>query len=89
VAAAPVVISTPPPSAGSASELPAGQAAGEPGATQEPVDAVAEEPDTSVAESDEPSDTALFKWTDRNGVVQFGEKPPPEYAESAVKVMDL
>ena len=25
----------------------------------------------------------------RDGVVQFGEKPPPEYAESAVKVMDL
>jgi hypothetical protein len=89
VAAAPVVISAPPPSTGSASELPAGQATGEPGATQEPVDAVAEEPETSVAESAETSETALFKWTDRNGVVQFGEKPPPEYAESAVKVMDL
>ena len=89
VAAAPVVISAPPPSTGSASELPAGQTTGEPGATQEPVDAVAEELEPSAAESDETSPTALFKWTDRNGVVQFGEKPPPEYAESAVKVMDL
>lgn len=89
VVAAPVVISTPPPSAGSASGPPAEQMTGESGATQEPVDAVAEEPEISVVESDETSETALFKWTDRNGVVQFGEKPPPEYAESAVKVMDL
>jgi len=56
---------------------------------QEPVDAVAEESELSAAQSDDTSETALFKWTDRNGVVQFGEKPPPEYAESAVKVMDL
>ena len=90
VAAAPVVVSTPPPSGGSVLlEPPAGPATGESGATQEPVDAVAEEPEPSVADSDETSETALFKWTDRDGVVQFGEKPPPEYAESAVKVMDL
>jgi len=89
VAAEPAVMSTPQPSAGSVSALPAGQTTGEPGAMQEPVDAVAEESELSAAQSDDTSETALFKWTDRNGVVQFGEKPPPEYAESAVKVMDL
>jgi eukaryotic-like serine/threonine-protein kinase len=87
--AAATVASAVPSAAGAVSEPPTEPLAGESGATQEPVAAVAEEPEASVAESDETSETALFKWTDRNGVVQFGEKPPPEYAESAVKVMDL
>ena len=89
LAAASVASAIPPSAAGAVPEPPAEPLAGESGATQEPVDAVAEEPEISVVESDETSETALFKWTDRNGVVQFGEKPPPEYAESAVKVMDL
>jgi len=89
IVAAPLAVSAPPPSAGSVSEPPAGQVTGEEGATQVPVDSVAEEPELSAGSPDESSETALYKWTDRNGVVQFGEKPPPEYAESAVKVMDL
>lgn len=32
---------------------------------------------------------ALYRWVDANGTVQFGEKPPEEYAASAVKVLDL
>lgn len=39
-----------------------------------------------------PPDTgkrALYRWVDSNGTVQFGEQPPEEYAESAVKVIDL
>ena len=32
---------------------------------------------------------ALYRWVDATGAVQFGEDPPPEYADSAVKVMDL
>jgi serine/threonine protein kinase len=32
---------------------------------------------------------ALYRWVDANGTVQFGEKPPEEYAASAVKVIDL
>jgi hypothetical protein len=32
---------------------------------------------------------ALYRWVDATGAVQFGENPPPEYADSAVKVMDL
>ncbi len=32
---------------------------------------------------------ALYRWVDASGAVQFGENPPPEYADSAVKVMDL
>jgi hypothetical protein len=89
IVAAPLAASTLPPSAGSVSEPPPEQVTGEAGAAQVPVDAVAEEPGPSAGVPDESSETALYKWTDRNGVVQFGEKPPPEYAESAVKVMDL
>lgn len=36
-----------------------------------------------------PAEPGLYRWVDSNGVAQFGENPPPEYAESAVKVMDL
>jgi serine/threonine protein kinase len=32
---------------------------------------------------------SLYRWVDKDGKVQFGEKPPEEYADSAVKVMDL
>jgi hypothetical protein len=31
----------------------------------------------------------LYRWVDGNGDVQFGENPPREFADSAVKVMDL
>jgi len=31
----------------------------------------------------------LYQWIDKDGKVQFGENPPPEYADTAVKVMDL
>ena len=31
----------------------------------------------------------LYRWVDESGEVQFGENPPPKYADSAVKVMDL
>jgi hypothetical protein len=89
IVAAPLAVSAPPPSAGSVAEPPAGQGTGETGATQVPVDAVAEVPEPPAGAPDESSEPSLYKWTDRNGVVHFGEKPPPEYAESAVKVLDL
>ncbi len=89
LASAPVASAIPASAAGAVPDRPSESLGGETGATQRPVDAVAVEPQAAVAEPDETSETALFKWTDRNGVVQFGEKPPPEYAESAVKVMDL
>ncbi len=31
--------------------------------------------------------TELYRWVDREGNVKFGEKPPDEYASSAVKVV--
>lgn len=31
----------------------------------------------------------LYRWIDRDGVVRFGERPPDEYASSAVKVVDF
>jgi hypothetical protein len=43
-----------------------------------------------TGEPAEPQDTAqLYQWIDKDGKVQFGESPPPEYADKAVKVMDL
>jgi hypothetical protein len=53
------------------------------------LDSVPGDSEPNAVEAGDPAETALYKWTDRNGVVQFGEKPPAEYAESAVKVMDL
>jgi hypothetical protein len=47
-----------------------------------------ESPADPSAES--PSSTAeLYRWVDKDGKIQFGEKPPDEYASSAVKVMDF
>ena len=31
----------------------------------------------------------LYRWVDRDGIVRFGERPPDEYASSAVKVVDF
>jgi hypothetical protein len=31
----------------------------------------------------------LYRWVDREGIVRFGERPPDEYASSAVKVVDF
>ena len=39
--------------------------------------------------TDTPGQAGLYRWVDGNGTVQFGETPPPEFAASAVKVMDL
>ncbi len=50
-------------------------------------DAKAEQPSSEVPP--EAGKHALYRWVDANGTVQFGEKPPEEYAASAVKVIDL
>lgn len=34
----------------------------------------------SMGSGQAPPPTRLYKWTDRNGVVQYGDKIPPEYA---------
>jgi hypothetical protein len=34
------------------------------------------------------SESQLYRWVDKEGKVQFGEKPPQEYADSAVKIID-
>jgi hypothetical protein len=36
-----------------------------------------------------PSESQLYRWVDKDGKVQFGESPPPEYANSAVKIIDF
>jgi len=43
----------------------------------------------AVAETPPAAKPSLYRWVDKDGKVQFGEKPPEEYADSAVKVMDL
>jgi predicted Ser/Thr protein kinase len=51
--------------------------------------------DAPIAEATEPpteSQTGapqLYRWVDHDGKIQFGENPPAEFADSAVKVMDL
>jgi hypothetical protein len=66
-------------------------------------DAVASVPDESAGDSapgdagTEPVEDAtgsgapseLYRWVDREGIVRFGERPPDEYASSAVKVVDF
>jgi hypothetical protein len=37
-------------------------------------------PSIGSAQSSRSEGTRLYKWTDRNGVVQYGDKIPPEYA---------
>jgi len=44
---------------------------------------------SASAASPESGKRALYRWVDATGTVQFGEQPPEEYAESAVKVIDL
>jgi len=41
-------------------------------------------PSTTNAEA-----RSLYRWVDKQGNVQFGETPPAEYADVAVKVVDL
>jgi serine/threonine protein kinase len=63
-------------------------------AAPEPVDAPGAVADTSAAAQSEssgdpqPGGSQLYRWVDKEGKVQFGEKPPQEYADSAVKIMD-
>ena len=66
-----------------------GDSAGALGGVPDTLDSVPEDLESSAGEANDAAETALYKWTDRNGVVQFGEEPPAEYADSAVKVMDL
>ena len=69
---------------------------GSPVADIEPALAAGNAPETSSEAPAEPapagatgqSAPALYRWVDRNGVVQFGEKPPDEYADDAVKLVD-
>lgn len=42
---------------------------------------------TAAAEA-QPEKPALYRWVDSSGKTQFGDKPPPEYADSAVKIVD-
>lgn len=62
---------------------------------QEPSKAAGAVADTTVAEATEPATEPrtgapqLYRWVDQDGKIQFGENPPAEFADSAVKVMDL
>lgn len=58
-------------------------AAGE--ATELPVAAAASAP-AAQPQSGPPQ---LYRWVDKDGKAQFGSNPPPEYASTAIKVMDL
>jgi serine/threonine protein kinase len=41
---------------------------------------------TSKADTEKP---VLYRWVDKNGIVKFGEVPPAEYADSAVKLVEF
>ncbi len=56
-------------------------------AGEQRVDGAAPAAEPGVANASEQA--GLYRWVDENGTVQFGETPPPEYAGSAVKVMDF
>jgi predicted Ser/Thr protein kinase len=62
---------------------------------REPSKAAGAVADAPVAEAAEPPTdpgtdaTQLFRWVDQDGKIQFGENPPAEFADTAVKVMDL
>lgn len=48
------------------------------------------DPSTGAAPSTTNAEArSLYRWVDKQGNVQFGEKPPAEYADVAVKVVDL
>lgn len=61
----------------------------------EPSKAAGAVADAPVAEATEPPTEPrtgapqLYRWVDHDGKIQFGENPPAEFADSAVKVMDL
>ena len=57
-----------------------------PGGTAEPPVAAAAPAPAPQPQAGPPQ---LYRWVDKDGKVQFGSKPPPEYASTAVKVMDL
>jgi hypothetical protein len=88
----PAVVITPPepqpvvteavPKAGEVAEAGTTAQAAEP--VEEP--ATADSPATPAPPAGGPG---LYRWVDGNGDVQFGENPPREFADSAVKVMDL
>lgn len=40
-------------------------------------------------EHGQPATETLYRWADKDGAVHFGPVPPPEYAKSAVPVVDL
>lgn len=85
----PPVVAVEPPVAAEAVQAEAG--APETGAVAETTPAAIPEqpPEPAVRKPAPPAEPGLYRWVDSNGVAQFGENPPPEYAESAVKVMDL
>jgi hypothetical protein len=89
VAPAPVVKPAPVAETAPASGAATGDSAVAQGGVPDILDSVPGDSEPNAVEAGDAAETALYKWTDRNGVVQFGEKPPAEYAESAVKVMDL
>jgi serine/threonine protein kinase len=41
---------------------------------------------TSKGDAEKP---VLYRWVDKNGIVKFGEVPPAEYADSAVKLVEF
>ena len=53
--------------------------------------AAEEPPVAAAAAAPQPQSGAgqLYRWVDKDGKAQFGSNPPPEYAATAVKVMDL
>jgi serine/threonine protein kinase len=64
----------------------AADAPGESAGNSAPGDAGAEPVEDATGT---PAPSELYRWIDRDGVVRFGERPPDEYAGSAVKVVDF
>jgi hypothetical protein len=84
-----------PPEVGTDPQQSASPSTGAGDAASEQIAASGEGADTTAtvqaeAPGDPPaSESKLYRWVDKEGKVQFGEKPPQEYADSAVKIMDF
>ena len=89
------------PRASSRSKTPAQPAVAAPvvtaGGSESPgaIDALPDTQDGDVTDSEAATSKAageqpvLYRWVDKNGMVQFGEVPPAEYADSAVKLVEF
>jgi hypothetical protein len=43
----------------------------------------------SVDDGKQPAAATLYRWVDKDGAVHFGPTPPPEFAKTAVPVVDV